>query len=131
MIPRPSHLPLVVFVTPPLAGVVVGAAFAMLFPPDHPDDRVFTWILGAGGLGMIGLLFGFLGWLLLRGRMTPLIAICALAVPASAFGSFINGKSGRWDVAWWFGLAGFVVALVFLVRSLDLIAHRDRDARRG
>jgi len=114
-----------------MVGVFIGAALALLFPPDHPDDRVFAWIVGAGGLGVIGLLFGFLGYLLIRRCITPLIAICAIAIPAAMFGWFINGKGGRWDVAWWFGLAGFVAALVFAVRSLDMIANRDRDARGG
>ncbi len=131
MLSKRKHLPLFVVVVPPLVGVIIGATFASLFPPQHPGDRMFAWIVAAGGLGAIGLLFGFLAGLFLRARITPLIAICALVVPVSALGWLINGKGGRSNIAWWFGLAGLIAATIFLVRSLNLIANHDGDARDG
>lgn len=117
--------------TPPLVGVAIGAAVATLSPPKHPDDRIFAWIVGAGGLGVIGLLFGLLAWLWLRGRITSLVALAAIAIPFCLFGWFINGKGGRWDIAWLFGLFGLIATVVFIARSFALIRDRDGGARVG
>ena len=131
MFPNRKHLPYIALVTPPLAGVAIGAAMATLFPPQHPHDRIFAWIVGAGGLGAIGLLFGFLAWLWLRGRITSLVAFAAIAIPFCLFAWFINGKGGRWDIAWWFGVLGVIATVAFFARSFALIGDRDSGASGG
>ncbi len=92
-------------------------------------DRMFAWIISAGGLGVIGLLLGFLDGLWTRGRISFSIVFAAIAIPSCLFGWFISGKAGRWDVAWWFGLCGMMVMTVFFARAISRIGNRDGEAR--
>ena len=126
---RRKHLPYFALVTPPVVGVASGFVLAILYPPAHPDDRMFAWIISVGGLGVIGLLLGFLGWLWTRGRISFSSVIAAIAIPSCLFGWFISGKAGRWDVAWWFGLCGMMVMAVFFARAISRIGDRDGGVR--
>ena len=128
MFPKRKHLPILALVGLPLLGVTLGVALAALHPPQNPMDY---WpdigALGAG-FGVVGLLFGYLASLWLRGRILGRVAVAAIAIPFCVFGWFINGKGGRWDIAWWFGLLGLVATLTFLLQSLAPIGDRNRNS---
>ncbi|CAD71820.1 hypothetical protein-signal peptide and transmembrane prediction [Rhodopirellula baltica SH 1] len=131
MFPKRKHLPTFAIVGLPLAGACVGAALSAIYPPRNPIDYWPTIGFLSVGFAVVGLLFGVLTWLWLRGRIPAVVALSAVAIPACAFGWFINGKGGNWDAAWWFGLVGFTALVLFFARSADLIARRDGDARGG
>ena len=115
----------------PLVGVAFGAALAISNPPQNPIDYWTDICFLGAGFGVVGLLLGFLAWLCLRDRIPSIVAIAAIAIPFCVFGWFINGKGGRWDTAWWFGLIGVIAFAFFFARSFDSIANRDGDARGG
>lgn len=131
MFPNRRHLPFIALLSPPLLGAAIGAALATLYPPRHPDDRVFAWIVAAGGLGVVGMLLGFLVWLWLRGRVSPLVPVSAIAIPSCLLGWFINRKGGHWDFACLFGLFALFATIAFFVRSFALIGNRDGGASSG
>jgi len=129
--PQRKDLPTVALVGLPLVGACVGVALGAVYPPRNPIDYWPTIGFLGAGFAVVGLLFGVLAWLWMRGRVSAVVALSAIAIPACAFGWFINGKGGRWDNAWWFGLVGFIACVLFFVRSADMIANRDGDARGG
>ena len=129
MFPKRKHFSIFSLVGFPSAGLVIGAAVALLNPPRSPADyRWEPWILG-GGLGAISLLFGVLAWLWLRGRVSVVGVLSAIAIPVCAFGSFANAKGGIWWAALYCGLAGSIALAAFFAQSLDLISGRDDNFR--
>ena len=131
MFPNRKHFSTFALVGLPLVGTTVGVVLSAIYPPRNPIDYWPTVGFLGAGFAVVGLLFGALAWLWLRGRVSTVVALSAIAIPVCVFGWFINGKGGRWDNAWWFGLAGFIAFVLFFARSADSIANHNGDARGG
>ncbi|WP_164102262.1 hypothetical protein [Candidatus Laterigemmans baculatus] len=106
-------------------GGAVGFGLVLLYPPRHPEDRLFAVAIAGGGLAMLGLLAGTLVSLWIRGRINTIFALSAVAIPLASFGWFINAKGGQRDVAFVFACIGWLAVLVFLVNAAALLS-RDR-----
>lgn len=115
---------------PPLVGGAIGFALVAIYPPRNPVDYWPATGSLSLGFAVVGLLLGFLTWLWMRGRVSALIAFSAIAIPFCSFGWFVNGKGGRWDVAWWFGLFGIITTVTFFIRSFALVGN-DGERDRG
>ena len=115
----------------PLVGAVLvvaaGAIPVLLYPPEHPDDRLFYLVVAGGGLGVFGLLCGYLCFLWARRRIgfTDILAIAGVLVGIA--GWFINGKGGRWDMANVFSIVFWVAIITLVLRGIATIgkpSHR-------
>ena len=110
-------------------GAAVGASIVVLNRPQRPDDYLFALTIAGGGLGMLGLLAGFLCSLWLRGHIGVLEIIAVTGILVGIFGWFINGKGGRWDIANVFAIVFWAAVVTFAIRAIALIGNRQRSAR--
>ena len=107
-----------------LVAATVGALLVHRYPPRNPLDYWPVLATATLGASITGLLLGLLASLYIRNRITSTLACSAVLIPASAFGWFVNGKTGNWDTARIFAIVGIVAMLVFSIRSIDLISKR-------
>ena len=110
----------------PLVASTAGALLVHQYPPRNPIDFWPVIATATLGAGTTGLLLGLLASLCVRKRITSTLACSAAVIPASAFGWYINGKSGDWDTARIFSIVGIVAMLMFAIRSIDLISKRTK-----
>ncbi|MEO8499259.1 MAG: hypothetical protein ABI614_29690, partial [Planctomycetota bacterium] len=60
---------------------------------------MFAFVVVGGGLGVLGLLFGYLCSLWLRGRIGFVEILSVAGILVGICGWLINAKGGRWDIA--------------------------------
>lgn len=101
-------------------GAVAGAIPVLLYPPEHPDDRLFYLVVAGGGFGVIGLLCGYLCSLRARRRIgfTDISAVAGVLVGLA--GWFVNGKGGRWDMANVFGIVFWAAIITLVLRGVAI-----------
>jgi len=127
MVPKRQHIAILL----PLlcTGAGVGTSLVLLNPPQHPDDHLFALTIAGGGLGVLGLLCGYLCSHWLRGHIGGLEIIALTGVLVGTFGWFINGKGGQWDIANVFAIVFWAAVVTFAIRAIALIGNQQRSAR--
>lgn len=107
-------------------GGAVGFGLVLIYPPRHPDDRLFAVAVVGGGLAMLGLLAGMLVSLRLRGRINTPLALSAVAIPLASFAWFINAKGGQREIALVFACIGWAAVLAFVANAAALLSQARR-----